>query len=78
MVIKLESVKMRISAPAHPSATGIGRVFGLVCYNHYDFYDLFLVYKEQILLVKEYSNEDMIRPEMKFLHHSTFSTIFLT
>ena len=30
MVIELESVKMRISAPAHPSATGIGRVSGLV------------------------------------------------
>ena len=30
MVIELESVKTRISAPAHPSATGIGRVSGLV------------------------------------------------
>ena len=30
MVIELESVKMRISAPAHPSATDIGRVSGLV------------------------------------------------
>ena len=30
MVIGLESVKTRISAPAHPSATGIGRVSGLV------------------------------------------------
>ena len=30
MVIELESVKMHISAPAHPSATGIGRVSGLV------------------------------------------------
>ena len=29
MVIELESVKTRISAPAHPSATGIGRVSGL-------------------------------------------------
>ena len=29
MVIELESVKIRISAPAHPSATGIGRVSGL-------------------------------------------------
>ena len=26
------SVKMRILAPAHLSATGIGRVFGLVCF----------------------------------------------
>ena len=34
MVIELESVKTRISAPAHPSATGIGRVSGLVdAYN---------------------------------------------
>ena len=30
MVIELESVETRISAPAHPSATGIGRVSGLV------------------------------------------------
>ena len=30
VVIELESVKTRISAPAHPSATGIGRVSGLV------------------------------------------------
>ena len=30
MVIELESVKICISAPAHPSATGIGRVSGLV------------------------------------------------
>ena len=30
MVIELETVKTRISAPAHPSATGIGRVSGLV------------------------------------------------
>ena len=30
VVIELESVKARISAPAHPSATGIGRVSGLV------------------------------------------------
>ena len=30
MVIELESVKTRISAPAHTSATGIGRVSGLV------------------------------------------------
>ena len=30
MVIELKSVKTRISAPAHPSATGIGRVSGLV------------------------------------------------
>ena len=29
-MIELESVKTRISAPAHPSATGIGRVSGLV------------------------------------------------
>ena len=29
MVIEFESVKTRISAPAHPSATGIGRVSGL-------------------------------------------------
>ena len=29
VVIELESVKTRISAPAHLSATGIGRVFGL-------------------------------------------------
>ena len=33
MVIELESVKMRISAPAHPSATDIGRVSGLVFAN---------------------------------------------
>ena len=31
MMIELESVKTRISAPAHPSAAGIGRVSGLVC-----------------------------------------------
>ena len=37
MVIELESVKSRISAPAHPSATGIGRVSGLV----------YLIYLEQ-------------------------------
>ena len=30
MVIELESVKTLISAPAHPSAAGIGRVSGLV------------------------------------------------
>ena len=30
MVIELEIVKTRISAPAHPSATGIGLVSGLV------------------------------------------------
>ena len=30
VVSELESVKTRISAPAHPSATGIGRVSGLV------------------------------------------------
>ena len=30
MVIELEIVKTRISAPAHSSATGIGRVSGLV------------------------------------------------
>ena len=30
MVIEFESVKTRISASAHPSATGIGRVSGLV------------------------------------------------
>ena len=30
MVIELESAKTRISAPAHPFATGIGRVSGLV------------------------------------------------
>ena len=30
VVIELESVKTRISAPAHPSATGIGRVSGFV------------------------------------------------
>ena len=30
MVIKLENVKTRISAPAHPSATGIDRVSSLV------------------------------------------------
>ena len=30
VVIELESVKTRISAPAHPSATGIGHVSGLV------------------------------------------------
>ena len=30
VVIELESVKTHISAPAHPSATGIGRVSGLV------------------------------------------------
>ena len=30
VVIELERVKTRISAPAHPSATGIGRVSGLV------------------------------------------------
>ena len=30
MVIELESVKTHITAPAHPSATGIGRVSGLV------------------------------------------------
>ena len=30
MVIESESVKTRISAPAHPSATSIGRVSGLV------------------------------------------------
>ena len=30
VVIELESVKTLISAPAHPSATGIGRVSGLV------------------------------------------------
>ena len=29
-VIKSKSGKTRISAPAHPSATGIGRVSGLV------------------------------------------------
>ena len=32
VMIELESVKTRISAPAHPSATGIGRVSGLVCH----------------------------------------------
>ena len=31
-MIELESVKRRISAPAHPSATGIGRVSGLVSF----------------------------------------------
>ena len=30
VMIKLESVKTRITAPAHLSPTGIGRVFGLV------------------------------------------------
>ena len=30
VVIELESVKTHISAPAYPSATGIGRVSGLV------------------------------------------------
>ena len=30
MVIELESVKTRVSAPAQPSATGFGRVSGLV------------------------------------------------
>ena len=30
VMIELESVKTRISAPAHPSPTGIGRVSGLV------------------------------------------------
>ena len=30
VVIEFESVKTRISAPAHPSATGIGRVSSLV------------------------------------------------
>ena len=30
VVIELEIVKTRISAPAHPSATGIGRVSGLI------------------------------------------------
>ena len=47
MVIELESVKMRISAPAHPSATGIGHVSGLV-YNYvnitYTRYLLMVVY----------------------------------
>ena len=37
MVIELESVKMRISAPAHPSATGIGRVSGLVFFSQVNF-----------------------------------------
>ena len=32
VVIELESVKTRISTPAHPSATGIGRVSGLVIF----------------------------------------------
>ena len=34
VVIELESVKTCISAPAHPSATGIGRVSGLVSIIH--------------------------------------------
>ena len=32
VVIELESVKIGISAPAHPSATSIGRVSGLVTF----------------------------------------------
>ena len=47
MVIESGSVKMRISAPAHPSATGIGHVSGLV-YNYvnitYTRYLLMVVY----------------------------------
>ena len=52
MVIELESVKTRISAPAHPSATGIGRVSGLVnnktTQDFADFWDLCGNFKAKI------------------------------
>ena len=37
-------MKMRISAPAHPSATGIGRVSGLVLYFPHSFFFYLLVF----------------------------------
>ena len=36
VMIESKSVKTRISTPAHPSATGIGRVSGLVINTYYD------------------------------------------
>ena len=33
VMIELESVKTRITAPAHPSATGVGHVSGLVIWQ---------------------------------------------
>ena len=43
VMIELESVKTRISAPAHPSATGIDRVSDLVlnCFSFFLFKDQF-------------------------------------
>ena len=44
VMIKLESVKTRLSAPAHPSATGIGRVSGLVSFFvHFPCYSMEII-----------------------------------
>ena len=43
MVIESKSGNTRISAPAHPSATGIGRVSGLVVNLVVDFVNIVVV-----------------------------------